>query len=149
MLASAIGELNTRSEPNSFCRPKVSLKTPPLPLTIFWRRYSSRLQSATSSPNITMRSSRLISSRNVRLIWSAMVFGACFFSCAACSVELRASPPAVAAPALCAARVSNAADVGSRSGEYRYCLMVSGAGSGAVNTWSTADCRPSSTSFSS
>ena len=33
MLASASGELKTRSEPNSVCRPAVSLKTPPLPLT--------------------------------------------------------------------------------------------------------------------
>src|SRR5207302_1048726 len=33
--ASARGELNTRSLPNSFCRPKVSLNTPPLPLTNF------------------------------------------------------------------------------------------------------------------
>ena len=78
MLASAIGELNTRSDPNSICNPAVSLKTPPLPLTSFCLRYSSRLQSATSSPKITMRSSRRISSRNVALIRSAMVLGAVF-----------------------------------------------------------------------
>ena len=35
MLASASGELKTRSEPNSHCRPEVSLKTPPLPFTSF------------------------------------------------------------------------------------------------------------------
>src|SRR6266567_2020386 len=130
MVASAIGELKTRSEPNSHCRPNVSLKTPPLPLTIFWRKYSSRLQSATSSPNITMRSSRFISSRKVALIRSAMVFGACFFSCAACSVEVRASP-VFAALLLCAACVSKAGEVGSRSGEYRYCFMDSGGATGA------------------
>ncbi len=55
MLASASGELNTRSDPNAPCNPAVSLKTPPLPLTCFSRRYSSRLQSATSSPKTTMR----------------------------------------------------------------------------------------------
>ena len=42
MLASASGELQTRSEPNSFCRPAVSLKTPPLPLTLPARSASSR-----------------------------------------------------------------------------------------------------------
>ena len=62
MLASASGVLNTRVLPNSFCRPCVTLKTPPLPLTL--PRYSSRETSATSSPNTTMRSSRRISSRH-------------------------------------------------------------------------------------
>ena len=35
-------ELKTRSQPNSHCRPAVSLKTPPLPLTSLCSRYSSR-----------------------------------------------------------------------------------------------------------
>ena len=66
MLASASGELNTRSSPNSRCRPWVSLKTPPLPLTS--GSASFRLASATSSPKTTMRGSRAISSLSVRLM---------------------------------------------------------------------------------
>src|SRR5450755_2491348 len=73
MFASANGELKTRSEPKSHCRPPVSLKTPPLPFTCLSLRYSSRLQSATSSPNITMRGSRFISSRRQALMRSAIV----------------------------------------------------------------------------
>ena len=137
MLASAIGELKTRSEPNSICSPAVSLKTPPLPFTSFCLRYSSRLQSATSSPKITMRSSRRISSRNVAVIRSAMVLGACFL------------PSAAAASGLAGAGwVSKADDVGSRFGEYTYCRTLSGDGGGACSARSTATCRSSSTCFS-
>src|SRR5271166_363605 len=75
MLASASGELKTRSEPDSDCMPAVSLKTPPLPFTCLSLRYSSRLQSATSSPNMTMRGSRAISSFRQALMRSAIVLG--------------------------------------------------------------------------
>ena len=49
MLASARGELKTRSEPNLRCRLWVTLKTPPLPLTSAEARPRGE-QSATSSP---------------------------------------------------------------------------------------------------
>ena len=48
MFASASGELYTRAPPNSFCSPHVTLKTPPLPLTL--PQVLSRDTSATSSP---------------------------------------------------------------------------------------------------
>ena len=93
MLASAKGELNTRSLPNLRCSPAVALKTPPLPFTSL--RFSSRLQSATSSPKTRMRSSRAISSVSVTPTISTIVFvGPLNFGSA-----------------------SNAFDVGSTSGE--------------------------------
>src|SRR2546430_16701658 len=110
MLASAIGELKTRSEPKSHCKPEVNLKTPPLPLTIFCFKYSSRLQSATSSPKITTRSSRFISSRNVELIKSAIVLAADFFSALEVSLAAREDSAVLDC-------VSNAGEVGSRAGE--------------------------------
>ena len=73
MLASASGELYTRSPPNRFCSPHVTLKTPPLPLTL--PRYCSRETSATSSPKTTMRGSRAISSRRQALRRSTIVVG--------------------------------------------------------------------------
>ena len=93
MLASASGELKTRSPPNARCRPCVTLKTPPLPGTD--ASASARLQSATSSPKTTMRGSRAISSFSVRLIAATIVSGL---------------PSG-------AAGVANASDVGSTSGE--------------------------------
>ena len=73
MLASASGALKTRFEPNFRCRLWVTLKTPPLPFTR--PRFSSRLQSATSSPKTTMRGSRAISSLRHALSRSTMVLG--------------------------------------------------------------------------
>ena len=73
MLASASGELNTRSRPNRRCSPRVALNTPPLPGTA--DSTSARLQSATSSPNTTMRGSRAISSSRVRLMAATIVIG--------------------------------------------------------------------------
>ena len=73
MLASASGALNTRGEPNFRCRLCVTLKTPPLPFTR--SRFSSRLQSATSSPKTTMRGSRAISSFRHAFSRSTIVFG--------------------------------------------------------------------------
>ena len=73
MLASARGELKTRSFPNCFCNPCVTLNTPPLPET--WLRAASRVASATSSPKSTIRGSRAISSRRQRLISVTMVSG--------------------------------------------------------------------------
>ena len=93
MPASASGALKTRSSPKSRCRPCVSLKTPPLPETT--ASASFLLASATSSPKTTMRGSRAISSFSVRLIADTIVSGL---------------------PSGCAG-VSNAADVGSTSGE--------------------------------
>ena len=78
ILASASGELNTRCEPNLRCKPAVALKTPPFPFTV--ARLSSRLQSATSSPKTTMRSSRFISSSRVMETISTIVFGWPLFS---------------------------------------------------------------------
>ena len=73
MLASASGELKTRSLPNCRCRPCVTLNTPPLPCTS--SRLASRLQSATSSPKTTMRGLRAISSLSVRLMAATIVSG--------------------------------------------------------------------------
>ncbi|OGU04224.1 MAG: hypothetical protein A2085_08985 [Gemmatimonadetes bacterium GWC2_71_10] len=95
MFASASGELYTRSPPNCFWRPHVTLKTPPLPLTL--PRYSARDTSATSSPNSRMRGSRVISSLRQTLSRSTMVVGS---------------------PVNCgSSSVSNCSDVGSTSGE--------------------------------
>ncbi len=73
MLASASGELNTRAEPNLRWRLWVTLKTPPLPLIL--SRFSSRLQSATSSPKTTIRGSRAISSCRQAFKRSTIVLG--------------------------------------------------------------------------
>ena len=73
MLASASGELNTRVPPKRRCRPCVTLKTPPLPDTS--ASASSRLQSATSSPNTTMRGLCAISSRSAALMALTIVSG--------------------------------------------------------------------------
>jgi hypothetical protein len=73
MLASASGELKTRSFPNARCSPCVTLKTPPLPGTV--PSASGRLQSATSSPKTMMRGLRAISSLSVRLIAATIVSG--------------------------------------------------------------------------
>ncbi len=73
MLASASGELNTRWLPNSRCRPCVTLNTPPLPVTSASAR--SRLASATSSPNTTMRGLARISSCSVLLMAATIVSG--------------------------------------------------------------------------
>src|SRR6476661_4107036 len=106
ILASASGELNTRALPNARWSPCVTLKTPPLPETC--SSADSRLQSATSSPKTTIRGSRAISSFNVRLIAATIVSGL---------------------PSGCAG-VSNAAEVGSTSGEYTHspALVLSGFG---------------------
>ena len=79
IFASANGELKTRCAPNFRCNPAVALKTPPFPFTV--ARLSSRLQSATSSPKTTMRSSRFISSCSVAATISTMVFGWPSFFC--------------------------------------------------------------------
>ncbi len=73
MFASASGALNTRSLPYSFCRPCVTLNTPPLPDTL--PSAASRLTSATSCPKTTMRALRAISSRSVALIAATIVSG--------------------------------------------------------------------------
>ena len=73
MFASASGELYTRAPPNSFCSPHVTLKTPPLPLTL--PRCSSRDTSATSSPKMRIFSSRRISSFMQALSRSTIVVG--------------------------------------------------------------------------
>ena len=73
MLASASGELKTRSAPYSRWRPAVTLKTPPLPLHS--ASTSSRDASATSSPKTTMRGSRFISSRRQAFNRSTIVVG--------------------------------------------------------------------------
>ncbi len=93
MFASASGELKTRSFPNCFWRPCVTLNTPPLPLTSL--SAASRVASATSSPKTTTRGSRAISSFMQRLISVTMVSG----------------PPSNLGS------VSNAFDVGSTVGE--------------------------------
>ena len=73
MLASASGELKTRSLPKVRCSPRVALNTPPLPCTA--DSASARLQSATSSPNTTIRRLRSISSLRVRLMAATIVIG--------------------------------------------------------------------------
>ena len=60
-----MGELKTRSEPKSHLQAGGQLENAALALHQLSFRYCSRLQSATSSPKITMRSSRRISSRRV------------------------------------------------------------------------------------
>jgi hypothetical protein len=65
--------LKLRAGPNSTCSPAVALNTPPLPLTS--RRFSARLQSATSSPKTRMQELRRISSRSVAFTESTMVIG--------------------------------------------------------------------------
>ena len=74
MLASASGELNTRSRPNFRCSPRVALNTPPFPGTA--DSASARLQSATSSPNTTIRGLLAISSARARLMADTIVIGA-------------------------------------------------------------------------
>src|SRR5580700_2402122 len=59
---SASGLSSTRASPNSFCKPSVTPKTPPL--------------APTSSPRIITRSSRCISSRMPSRIASMYVFSA-------------------------------------------------------------------------
>ena len=73
MFASASGELKTRTLPNSFCSPQVTLNTPPLPFTS--PKLVSREASATSSPKTRMRGSRAISSRRQALMRSTIVVG--------------------------------------------------------------------------
>ena len=73
MLASASGELKTRSAPYCRCRPCVTLKTPPLPGTC--GSDATLLASATSSPKTTMRGLRAISSFSVRLMAATIVSG--------------------------------------------------------------------------
>ena len=93
MFASAIGELKTRSRPYVRCSPRVTLNTPPLPVTS--ERSSGRLVSATSSPKTMMRGFAAISSFRVWLMAAIIVSGL-------------PSRLAVA---------SNSSDVGSVSGE--------------------------------
>ena len=74
MLASASGELNTRSQPNARCSPCVTLNTPPLPCTSLevLARASRRRR-----PRRTRRcaGSRAISSFSVRLMAATIVSG--------------------------------------------------------------------------
>ena len=93
MLASASGRVEDAVVAEERCRPCVSLNTPPLPGTT--GSASFLLASATSSPKTTMRGLRAISSFSVRLIAATIVSGL---------------------PSGCAG-VSNAAEVGSTSGE--------------------------------
>ena len=86
-------------------------------------RYSSRLQSATSSPKITMRSSRRISSFNVGLISSAMVLAAVFLASA-----LRASAWA----RLARSRRRHRWDLGSANRRIANCSRGAGASQGLV-----------------
>ena len=116
MFASASGELKTRTEPNFLCRFAVTLKTPPLPLTV--SIYSSRETSATSSPNTTIRSSRSISSCRQRLIRSTIV----------------PALPESSAPS----SVSKSFEVGSTSGEKTFRNADSGAGCGVLIAMSEA-----------
>ncbi len=64
--ASAIGVLKQRLVPEIHLQPGGGLENTALALHL--ARFASRLQSATSSPKTTIRSSRRISSRRVRLI---------------------------------------------------------------------------------
>ncbi len=127
MLASASGELKTRAPPNLRCSPQVTLNTPPLPFTS--SSVSSRLASATSSPNTTIRGSRSISSRMHELRRSTMVV----------------SSPSNAGES----SVSNSLDVGSTSSEYSHFMAVSGAGCACSSARSAASLSSSSTSRSS
>ena len=114
MHASAIGVLKTRLEPNSVWSRCVALNTPPFPFTC--PRFSSRLQSATSSPNTTTLLSRRISSCKVWLIVSTMV---------------RGSPEKVGS-------VSKSLEVGSTRSEYRYFKAEPCGGGGAFSAYSVA-----------
>ena len=109
MLASASGELNTRTPPKRRCRPWVTLNTPPLPDTS--ASASSRLQSATSSPKTTMRGLCAISSRSVALMALTIVSG---LPCGS-------------------AGTSNAAEAGSTSGENTQSAAVWRAGFSAAS----------------
>ena len=112
MLASASGELNTRSAPYAFCKPWVTLNTPPLPGTC--GSADTLLASATSSPKTTIRGFRAISSFSVRLMAATIVS---------------------ALPSACAG-VSNAAEVGSTVGEKTNESAVSIEGFGALSATS-------------
>ena len=131
MFASANGEFQQRSDPNSVCNPAVSLNTPPLPLISPARSASSRVASATSSPKTTTRSSRRISSFRQWFSSSAIV---------------RSLSSAVASGC-----VSNRVSVGFRSSEY-WCRRIASRdvlGSTACIARSAARCTSSSTFCSS
>ena len=131
MFASASGVFQQRSDPNSLCSPTVSLNTPPLPLISPARSASSRVASATSSPNTTTRSSLRISSFRQWLISSAIVRSL--------------------ASAVFALSVKYRASVGFNSSEY-WCRRIASRatlGSTACIARSAARCTSSSTFCSS
>src|SRR3990172_2104772 len=123
MLASASGELYTRSLPNLRWRPQVTLNTPPFPLTLL--KAASREASATSWPKTMIRGSRAISSLRHPLSRSTMVVGS---------------------PENCgSSSVSNCSLVGSASGEKTCRVTVSAAGCGEASASSAARFTSSST----
>ena len=126
IFASASGELKTRAEPNLRCRFAVTLNTPPLPFSS--SRYSSREQSATSSPNTTIRESRSISSCIQRLMRSTIV-------------------PALPESSAPSSVSKSCRSVGSMSGENTFRKAVSGAGCDVSIAMSEAALTSASTSL--